>query len=151
MTADELRYAGATETVTATGRVIFTRGETRLLADRPVVLLVDGDPEESTVLELRLLEVGYDVHAARSPEAALGELEKGMPEVCLSETDFGANSGSGFDLLTHARSKPGGPELPWIFLTRDSRKESVARAFELGATDYVIKPVPSDVLVAKAW
>lgn len=34
LTADELRYVAATETVIATGRVSFTRGETRLLADR---------------------------------------------------------------------------------------------------------------------
>ena len=42
VTADELRYAGATETVTATGRVIFTRGETRLLADRLEYRRTDG-------------------------------------------------------------------------------------------------------------
>ena len=42
VTADELRYAGATETVVATGRVIFTRGETRLLADRLEYRRTDG-------------------------------------------------------------------------------------------------------------
>jgi response regulator RpfG family c-di-GMP phosphodiesterase len=119
----------------------------RLLADRPAVLLVDADPEESTVLELRLLETGYDVFTARSPESAIQVLEQGNIEVCISDTDF--TNASGFDLLRHVRGMQSGRDLPWLFLTRDSKRESVSKAFELGATDYVIKPVPNDVLVAK--
>lgn len=42
VTVDELRYLGATETVVATGRVTFTRGETRLLADRLEYRRTDG-------------------------------------------------------------------------------------------------------------
>ncbi len=119
----------------------------RLLADRPGILLVDADPEESTVLELRLLESGYDVFTARSPESAIQILEQGSVEVCISDTDF--TNASGFDLLAHVRGTAVGKEIPWLFLTRDSKRESVSKAFELGATDYVIKPVPNDVLVAK--
>ncbi len=119
----------------------------RLLADRPAVLLVDADPEESTVLELRLLESGYDVLMARSPDSAIQIIEQGGAEVCISETDF--TNASGFDLLRHARTHANGKDMPWVFLTRDSKRESVSKAFELGATDYVIKPVPNDVLVAK--
>jgi response regulator RpfG family c-di-GMP phosphodiesterase len=119
----------------------------RLLADRPGVLLVDADPEESTVLELRLLEAGYDVFTARSPESAIQILEQGSAEVCISETDF--TNASGFDLLRHVRQMPNGKDLPWLFLTRDSKRESVSKAFEMGVADYVIKPVPNDVLVAK--
>jgi response regulator RpfG family c-di-GMP phosphodiesterase len=119
----------------------------RLLADRPTVLLVDADPEESTVLEIRLLEQGYDVRTARSPEAALGALEGNLVELVIADTDFAGTTG--FDMLARVRKMNGGAELPWVFLTRDSRRESVSRAFELGATDYVVKPVPNDVLVAK--
>ncbi|MFM8617905.1 MAG: LPS assembly protein LptD [Opitutaceae bacterium] len=42
VTADELRYVGSTETVVATGRVTFTRGETRLLAERLEYRRSDG-------------------------------------------------------------------------------------------------------------
>lgn len=42
VTADELRYVGSTETVVATGRVTFTRGETRLLAERLEYRRTDG-------------------------------------------------------------------------------------------------------------
>ncbi|MBC7052216.1 hypothetical protein G6O46_24720, partial [Salmonella enterica subsp. enterica serovar Enteritidis] len=42
----------------------------KLLASRYRVLLVDSDPEESTVLELRMVEQGFDVKTARSVDAA---------------------------------------------------------------------------------
>lgn len=119
----------------------------RLLADRPVVLLIDSDPEESTVLELRLLEQGYDVRAARTPETAQKLLESGSIELVISDSEIGGVSG--LDLLAYARKTQGGAELPWVFLTRDGSRDSVARAFELGAADYLVKPVPNDVLVAK--
>ncbi len=119
----------------------------RLLADMPVVLLVDTDPEESTVLELRLLEQGYEVRAARTTEAAIQALESGEIEICISDTEFG--SATGFDLIEHARKNAVAKDIPWLFLTRDARRESIAKAYELGAVDYVIKPVPNDVLVAK--
>jgi DNA-binding response OmpR family regulator len=119
----------------------------RLLADMPVVLLVDPDPEESTLLELRLLEQGYDVRAARNSETAVKAIEGGQIEICISDTDVG--NANGFDLLAHARKMPEGGKIPWIFVTRDSQRESIAKAYEMGAVDYVIKPVPNDVIIAK--
>ena len=120
----------------------------RLLADRPGVLLIDPDPEESTVLELRMLEEGFDVRVARSADEALGLMSRGTTEVCIAETEIGP--ASGFELLMRVR---GGntlsSNLPWVFLTRDARRESISRGFELGANDYVIKPAPTEVLVAK--
>jgi hypothetical protein len=56
---------------------------------------------------------------------------------------------SGFDLLVRVRGTPALAAVAWVFLTRDSRKESIARGFELAASDYVLKPAPAAVLVAK--
>jgi DNA-binding NarL/FixJ family response regulator len=53
-------------------------------------------------------------------------------------------------LLVRARSTPALAGVAWVFLTRDSRKESIARGFELGASDYVLKPAPAAVLAAPA-
>ncbi len=119
----------------------------RLLADRPGVLVVDPDPEESAVLELRLLEEGFDVRVARTADEALTALTRGVAEVCISETEIAGVSG--FDLLVRVRGNAATANLSWIFLTRDSRKDAIARGFELGAGDYVLKPAPAAVLVAK--
>ncbi len=51
----------------------------RLRATRSQALLVDADPEETTVLELRMIEQGFVVKTARSPEQALKLLGEGRP------------------------------------------------------------------------
>lgn len=119
----------------------------RLLADRPTVVVVDEDAEESTVLELRLLETGYEVRAARSAEQAIQMLAKGDVDLVVSETEL--RGASGFDLLAHVRQQQPAARIPWMFLTRDAARDSVQKAFELGASDYVVKPTPTDVVVAK--
>jgi HD-GYP domain-containing protein (c-di-GMP phosphodiesterase class II) len=56
----------------------------KLLSERTVVLLIDPDPEESTVLELRMVEEGFEVHLARNVEEARGVLARGSVEAGLS-------------------------------------------------------------------
>jgi len=117
----------------------------KLLSERTVVLLIDPDPEESTVLELRMVEEGFEVHLARNVEEAMGVLARGSVEAVISETDL--ETTSGLDLLATLRASQS--TVPWVFLTRDQRREAIARAFELGANDYVLKPASPEVLIAK--
>jgi response regulator RpfG family c-di-GMP phosphodiesterase len=119
----------------------------RLLANRQLALIVDVDAEETTVLELRLLEQGFEVKVARSVDAALSQLAKGGIDVVVSEIDLGPKDG--FGLLGQARQQSWGKQLPWVIVTKRSSREDADRAFSLGADDYVSKPVSSDLLVAK--
>ena len=54
-------------------------------------------------------------------------------------------------LLSEARKQPWGKKVPWVIVTARSGggRTDAQRAFELGATDYMTKPVSSDLLVAK--
>jgi response regulator RpfG family c-di-GMP phosphodiesterase len=119
----------------------------RLLADRRRALIVDPDPEETTVLELRLLEQGFEVVQARTFEQALKNLERGETEIVVSEVDLPGTDG--FALLKEARQRPWGQKLPWVFLTARSGRADAQRAFELGAVDFMTKPVTADLFVAK--
>ncbi len=119
----------------------------RLLANRKLALIVDLDPEETTVLELRMIEQGFEVRVARSVEGALKELKTGEIELVVSEIDLGPKDG--FGLLQEARQQPWGKQLPWVIVTKRSGPKDADRAFELGADDYVEKPVSSDLLVTK--
>jgi response regulator RpfG family c-di-GMP phosphodiesterase len=119
----------------------------RLLANHQLALIVDLDAEETTVLELRLLEQGFEVRVARSVEAALEQLKRGGIEVVVSEIDLGPKDG--FGLLAEARQQSWGKQLPWVIVSKRSGREDVDRAFELGADDYVNKPINSDLLVTK--
>jgi response regulator RpfG family c-di-GMP phosphodiesterase len=121
----------------------------RLLANRYRALIVDPDPEETTVLELRMVEQGFEVSQARQSDQALKLLEKGDIQIVVSELDLQPHDG--FALLGEARKHPWGQKVPWVIVTgrTGGGGTHAQRAFELGATDYMTKPVSSDLLVAK--
>jgi response regulator RpfG family c-di-GMP phosphodiesterase len=119
----------------------------RLLANHHLALVVDPDPEESTVLELRMIEHGFDVRVARTTSQALKELEKGEIELVVSELDL--KPSDGFALLKEARERAWGKGLPWVVMTGRTSRQDANRAFELGADDYVTKPISADLFVTK--
>ena len=119
----------------------------KLLANRYYALLVDPDPEETTVLELRMIEQGFETRTARGMEQAIKTLQETPMDVVVSEVDL--PQGDGLGLLSEARKHPWGKDVAWIFHTRRSGRAEAQRAFELGVADYVAKPAPTDVFVAK--
>ncbi len=120
----------------------------RLLANRHRALVVDPDPEETTVLELRMVEQGFEVQQAHSAEQALKYLQSGEFELAVGEIDLGPGL-DGFALLSEVRKHDWGKKIPWIFVTSRSGSADARRAFELGAADYMQKPIAADLLVAK--
>lgn len=119
----------------------------RLLANRHVALLIEPDPEESTVIELRMIEQGFEVRTARTVEGAMKALDTGEVGLVVSELDLGKHDG--FALFTEARKRPAAEKVPWVFVTARSGRADAQKAFELGASDYMTKPISADVLVAK--
>ena len=119
----------------------------RLLADRHLALVVDPDPEETTVLELRLIEQGFEVAIARTVDQAVKILEKGAVEIVVSELDLKPQDG--FALLAEARKHEWGEKVPWVFVTGRTARADATKAFEMGAADFMTKPVTTDILVAK--
>jgi response regulator RpfG family c-di-GMP phosphodiesterase len=121
----------------------------KLLANRHRALIVDPDPEESTVLELRMVEQGFDVKIARSVDAArkLLSLDGADFDVVVCEVEL--PDGNGLAFLSEARKQSWGRELAWIVHTHKQGRTEAQRAFENGAMDFVAKPVQADVLVAK--
>jgi response regulator RpfG family c-di-GMP phosphodiesterase len=116
----------------------------KLLADRRRALIVDTDAEETTVLELRLAEHGFEVTIARNVADAENEL-KGEFDVVISEVELKPQDG--FVLLQHLRSQ--GSELPFVFLSHKADSEVVQRGFELGADDFITKPASPEVVALK--
>jgi response regulator RpfG family c-di-GMP phosphodiesterase len=119
----------------------------RLLADRYTALLVDADAEETTVLELRLIEQGFEVKIARTAENAVQLLSAGGIDVVVSELEL--PGGDGLDLLAQARREKWGKDLPWVIHTRRQGRGEAQRAFDLGVVDFVSKPTTTELLVAK--
>jgi DNA-binding response OmpR family regulator len=116
----------------------------KLLSDSRRALLVDPDAEETTVLEMRLAEHGFDVTIARNSVDAENELA-GDFDVVISEVDI--KPLNGFELLKKMRST--GHEVPFIFHSKNAEGDSVQRGFDLGADDFITKPASPDLVALK--
>jgi response regulator RpfG family c-di-GMP phosphodiesterase len=119
----------------------------RLLANRYLALLVDPDPEETTVLELRMIEQGFETKTARTPEQAIKVLQESEIDLVVSEIDL--PQGDGLTLLAEARKQNWGKNVSWVIHSRVQGRAEATRAFELGIADWVAKPAPTDIFVAK--
>lgn len=121
----------------------------KLLANRYRALIVDADPEASTILELRMVEQGFDVRTARSIEAARKLLATEGNEFDLVVCEAEMPDSDGLVFLAEARKERWGRDMPWVVHTHKQSRSDAQRAFDLGAMDFVAKPVQADVLVAK--
>jgi response regulator RpfG family c-di-GMP phosphodiesterase len=121
--------------------------KSQLLASAHRVLIVDPDPEETSVLEVRFAEQGYEVTIEREVTNALKRLDAEKFDLVVSEVQL--TDGDGFDLLRRMREN-GHVKVPLMFLTAARDQSSVNRGLELGAADYVVKPASAAVVAAKA-
>ncbi len=121
----------------------------KLLADRHTVLVVDTDPEDTTVLELKLLEAGFDVRVARTMPQALHELRNREVAIVISEIDLEV-ADAGLTLRSTAVAEKAGQNvMVWVIHTRKTDRQLAEIVFELGVDDLVSKPSPPDVFVTK--
>jgi response regulator RpfG family c-di-GMP phosphodiesterase len=121
----------------------------KLLANRHRALIVDPDPEESTVLELRMVEQGFDVKIARSVDAARKLLSMNGEDFDLVVCEVELPDADGLAFLSEARKEAWGRDLAWVVYTHKQGRTEAQRAFDLKAIDFVGKPSQADVLVAK--
>lgn len=119
----------------------------KLLANRGAALIVDPDPEETTVLELRMIEQGFEVKIARTSDQAIKALSEQEFELVICEADL--QPIDGFSLYERAKQIDSVRNGAWVFLSSNTDREAIDRGFALGANDYVEKPVKAEILVAK--
>lgn len=113
------------------------------------VLLVD---DERNVLDallrlLRMLKLPCDGETASSCDDALTRIRQGGIDVVVSDVNM-PNS-DGMSLLRQIRSEPSICRIPVIMLTGSLEPETKRRALELGATDFINKPVDPGEFVAR--
>ena len=109
------------------------------------VLLVDDEEEFVTTLAERLELRGIQALAATDGEAALAMIESDCPQIVI--LDIMMPGLDGFEVLK--RIKVQNSKLPVILLTgRGSTKEGV-KGMQLGAVDYLMKPINIEELIKK--
>lgn len=108
------------------------------------ILVVDDDPDLSSVIEFALQQAGFLVVKAADGESALRTFEREQPD--LAVLDVNLPKLSGFELAQRLREKSA---IPIMMLTVRGEENDVVRALSLGADDYLTKPFSPKILIAR--
>ena len=110
------------------------------------VLVVEDDPDQAAIADLRVSMAGYKVRLAANLKELRDELSAGrLPDILL--LDIRLPDGDGFDILAALRRHPKLALLPVVMLTAVTGKENVRRGLELGADGYITKPYSKKIVV----
>lgn len=111
------------------------------------ILIVDDIEENRDMLSRRLLRKSYETVLADSGEAALKVLD--TTEISLVLLDVMMPGIGGIETLRQIRQRYSRLELPVIMVTAKDQGDDIVQAFNLGANDYVTKPLDLSVLIVR--
>jgi putative two-component system response regulator len=111
------------------------------------VLVADDNPENLSVL-CELLCSHYRVRAANSGARAL-QLAAQLPQPDLILLDIMMPAMSGYEVLQRLREDPTTRDVPVIFTTAMDAVEDEQRGLDLGAVDYITKPLHPAIVLAR--
>jgi two-component system, NtrC family, response regulator PilR len=109
---------------------------------KPVVLIVDDEPDLLELVSLTLSRMSLDTRTAPDLAAAQRLLKTQRFDLCL--TDMRLPDGDGLDLVAWIQEHHAG--VPVAVITAHGNVESAVRALKLGAFDFVSKPLDLGVL-----
>ncbi|MHB8474593.1 MAG: two-component system response regulator [Gammaproteobacteria bacterium] len=113
-------------------------------SDIPGVLVVEDDEPTRLLLRVALEGEGYRVEEAGNGSEALRCFERFSPDLVLMDALLPVMDG--FTACAQLREIPGAASIPVLIITGLDDEESVNRAFECGASDYVHKPIRWSIL-----
>ncbi|MDA0999881.1 MAG: response regulator [bacterium] len=102
------------------------------------ILVVDDDHRTRQVLRTMVENMGHQVEEARDGFDALAQLRLGVDLVLLDIVMPGID---GFEVVRQIRQDPETKEIPVIMVTALSEREDRIRAIQMGANDFISKPV----------
>jgi DNA-binding response OmpR family regulator len=111
------------------------------------ILCIEDDRETAALIAEELVDRGYDVTLAHDGREGLAAILRIMPDLVLSDISMPAMSG--FELLESLIAlAPRFSKMPFVFLTALTDRDNELKGRQLGADDYVTKPIDFDLLAA---
>ncbi len=116
--------------------------------EKKKLLLAEDDELLASLLNFRLEKGGYRVTLSNNGKEVKEELARELPDIIVS--DIMMPYFSGIELIDFVRNELGS-SIPIIIISSAGNEENVLSAFELGANDFISKPVsPSELMVRVA-
>jgi DNA-binding NarL/FixJ family response regulator len=111
------------------------------------ILCIEDDRETAALIAEELIDRGYDVSVAHEGREGLAMILKVMPDLVLS--DISMPEMSGFELLDSLIAlTPRFFRMPFVFLTALTDRDTELKGRQLGADDYITKPIDFEMLGA---
>ncbi len=107
-------------------------------SDKAVILAVDDTPENLDVVK-GVLGTDYIVRAAINGRIALKIAEKQLPDLIL--LDIMMPGMDGYEVCQQLKSDARTADIPVVFLTGSHDNSSQGKAYDLGAVDFITKPI----------
>jgi diguanylate cyclase (GGDEF)-like protein len=119
-------------------------GETIVLEDAPLVLVVDDDRSTRSALRHVLRRSGFRVEEAGDGDEALAWLENSTPDAILMDALMPVMDG--FAACMALKKHPRWKDIPVLMITALEDRQSIEKAFEAGASDFIPKPIHLSVV-----
>jgi DNA-binding NarL/FixJ family response regulator len=116
------------------------------MPDAPTrILCIEDDRETAALIAEELVDRGYDVSVAHDGREGLAAILRTMPDLVLSDISMPAMSG--FELLESLVAlAPRFSKMPFVFLTALTDRDNELKGRQLGADDYITKPIDFELL-----
>ncbi len=106
---------------------------------RPIVVVADDDAATRYVITKALAHEGFTVIEASDGQEAIDAFKQSCPDVILMDVEMPGTDG--YQACSVIRRSEGGADLPVVMVTGHDDSESINRAYEVGATDFISKPI----------
>ena len=113
----------------------------------PTVLIADDNPTNLNVLFEYLSAQGYRVLVAEDGAGAIEQAQYGLPDLIL--LDVMMPGIDGFEACEKLKESPQTKDIPVIFMTAISETPYVLKGFEVGAVDYITKPLQREEVLVR--
>lgn len=115
-------------------------------AHMPAILAVDDEPANLLLLQ-RLLQRTYQVTCAPNGQTALDMLTHMPFDLVL--LDIMMPDLSGYEVLERIRADSATADIPVILISALTEAKAISQGLEIGANDYITKPIDPDVTIAR--
>ena len=117
------------------------------MREPPLILIVDDNPANVDILQMRLMANSYDVITAADGEMGLALAREKLPDLIL--LDIMMPKMDGFEVCRQLKGDPALPFMPIILVTAKTESKDVVAGLEAGGDEYLTKPVDHAALVAR--
>jgi len=116
-------------------------------SNRQKILIVDDEPDILELIEYNLKKEGYQVFTARNGQEAVAEAKRSLPDLIV--LDIMMPKMDGIEACRIMRTMPEFKNTFMVFLTARSEEYSEIAGFNVGADDYIAKPIKPRALVSR--